>query len=267
MIVEQPTLESVELPLKVLAYQHVPQGSTEEAVIDQWLLALATGGDLYCDESIQSASSLKKQLRSILREQFPTGTNQQLYELIFESVELKPDIRSKIRFIDLFAGIGGVRLGFQNNGCSCIFSSEYDKSAQVTYRNNHGEMPFGDITKIPECNIPNHDVLLAGFPCQPFSHAGVSARTSIGKTHGFMCEVQGTLFFDVLRIIAAKMPKAILLENVRNIERHDSGKNLSSYKKVAHKSWLQLSVQNNRFKHDRASKARPLLYGCLQRRC
>jgi DNA (cytosine-5)-methyltransferase 1 len=98
---------------------------------------------------------------------------------------LKPVKNDSFKFIDLFAGIGGVRLGFQNNKGSCVFSSEFDKGAQKTYKENHGEYPFGDITKIDEHLIPDHDVLLAGFPCQPFSNAGVSARSALGKQHGF----------------------------------------------------------------------------------
>ncbi len=130
----------------------------------------------------------------------------------------------KFKFIDLFAGIGGIRLAYQKVGGKCVFSSEYNKFAKVTYEANFGEVPFGDITKINEKSIPDHDVLLAGFPCQPFSIAGVSKKNSLGRNHGFLDETQGTLFFDIARIIDEKKPKAFMLENVKNLVAHDKGR-------------------------------------------
>ncbi len=127
------------------------------------------------------------------------------------------------KFIDLFAGIGGFRLAMQESGGNCVFSSEWDKDAQKTYFANFGEYPEGDITEINEKDIPNHDILCAGFPCQPFSLAGVSARRSLDTAHGFACKTQGTLFFDVARIIQEKRPKIVFLENVRNLISHDKG--------------------------------------------
>jgi DNA (cytosine-5)-methyltransferase 1 len=127
-------------------------------------------------------------------------------------------------FIDLFAGIGGTRLGFEHNGCRCVFSSEWDPHAQKTYEANFGEVPEGDITKIPSEEIPNHDILVAGFPCQPFSIAGVSKKNSLNKPHGFLDRTQGTLFFDLARIIRDKRPRAFLLENVKNLQNHDKGR-------------------------------------------
>lgn len=115
-------------------------------------------------------------------------------------------LQNKLTFIDLFAGIGGIRQGFEDKNTSCVFSSEWDKFSAKTYEANYGEVPFGDITKINEEDIPKHDILLAGFPCQPFSN--------IGKREGFGHETQGTLFFDVLRILKYHMPKMFLLENV-----------------------------------------------------
>lgn len=128
-------------------------------------------------------------------------------------------------FIDLFAGIGGVRLGFQQHGGRCVFTSEWNTWSQKTYVANFGDGHeiAGDITKIDENEVPDHDVLLAGFPCQPFSIAGVSKKNALGRPHGFECTTQGTLFFDVARIIAAKRPKAFLLENVKNLVSHDKG--------------------------------------------
>lgn len=130
----------------------------------------------------------------------------------------------KFKFIDLFAGIGGIRLAFQNHGGKCVFTSEWDKFAKKTYEANFGEVPFGDITKISEKEIPDHDLLLAGFPCQPFSIAGVSKKNSLGRNHGFLDKTQGTLFFDVARIIKAKRPRAFMLENVKNLVSHDKGR-------------------------------------------
>lgn len=134
------------------------------------------------------------------------------------------------RFIDLFAGIGGLRQGFQDIGGHCVFSSEYNKFAQQTYaRNFRDNHPiFGDITTLSDPHdVPDHDVLLAGFPCQPFSIAGVSKKNSLGRKHGFACEAQGTLFFDVARILEAKQPAAFLLENVKNLQSHDQGRTFS----------------------------------------
>src|ERR1700742_4651692 len=129
-------------------------------------------------------------------------------------------------FIDLFAGIGGMRAGFEQAGGACVFTSEWNRWAKRTYAANHGveeDSLAGDITQVGEDDIPDHDVLVAGFPCQPFSIAGVSKKNALGRPHGFACATQGTLFFDVARIIAAKRPKAFLLENVKNLLSHDKG--------------------------------------------
>lgn len=126
-------------------------------------------------------------------------------------------------FIDLFAGIGGLRTAFENAGGICVFSSEWDRFCQVTYEANFGEKPVGDITKVAVDDIPDHDILVAGFPCQPFSIAGVSKKNSLGMSHGFEDTTQGTLFFDVARILKAKRPAAFLLENVKNLRSHDKG--------------------------------------------
>lgn len=129
----------------------------------------------------------------------------------------------RFTFIDLFAGIGGMRLAFQRAGGRCVFTSEWDPAAQETYRRNFGDRPQGDIQKIEASQIPTHDVLVAGFPCQPFSIAGVSKKNSLGRKHGFKDKTQGTLFFDVARIIETKRPKVLLLENVKNLVSHDKG--------------------------------------------
>jgi len=129
-------------------------------------------------------------------------------------------------FIDLFAGIGGFRIGFEAAGGKCVFTSEWDRFCQKTYHENFEvDHPIaGDITKVSTDQIPDHDVLVAGFPCQPFSIAGVSKKKSLGRQHGFMCKAQGTLFFDVARIIKEKRPRAFLLENVKNLRSHDRGR-------------------------------------------
>lgn len=133
---------------------------------------------------------------------------------------------SNFTFIDLFAGIGGLRRGFDAIGGHCVFTSEWNKYAQHTYAANFRDnRPIeGDITKIKTDEIPDHDVLVAGFPCQPFSIAGVSKKNSLGRQHGFLDETQGTLFFDVARIIKAKRPAAFMLENVKNLTSHDKGR-------------------------------------------
>lgn len=131
--------------------------------------------------------------------------------------------KSGVTFIDLFAGIGGIRMAFERSGGECVFSSEWNKFSQQTYEANFGEVPEGDITRINEFDVPDHDILVAGFPCQPFSIAGVSCRKGLDRPHGFEDEIQGTLFFDIVRILKAKKPKAFLLENVKNLEGHDKG--------------------------------------------
>jgi len=139
-------------------------------------------------------------------------------------VPFAPVKKPKFTFIDLFAGIGGFRIAMQNFGGNCVFSSEIDSFAKKTYDANFGEVPFGDITKINENDVPEHDVLCAGFPCQAFSIAG--------KRKGFKDETRGTLFFDIARIIEAKKPKAFFLENVKGLTNHNKGKTLKTILKV-----------------------------------
>jgi len=131
---------------------------------------------------------------------------------------------AQFRFIDLFAGIGGLRIPFEKLGGECVFSSEIDTAAVQTYYTNFREMPEGDITTIPGDEIPEHDLLLAGFPCQPFSIAGVSKNKSLGRKHGFGHATRGTLFFDVARIIEHHRPAAFVLENVKGLMSHDKGR-------------------------------------------
>jgi DNA (cytosine-5)-methyltransferase 1 len=151
----------------------------------------------------------------------------------------KPNNNAKFTFIDLFAGIGGMRLAFEACGGECVFSCEWDKYCQKTYLDNFGVMPYGDIRKIDEHEIPDHDILVAGFPCQPFSIAGVSKKNSLGRATGFLDKTQGTLFFEVVRILNAKRPRAFLLENVKNLKSHDKGRTW----KVIEESLKELDYQ------------------------
>jgi DNA (cytosine-5)-methyltransferase 1 len=130
----------------------------------------------------------------------------------------------KFRFIDLFCGIGGFRIGFERAGCKSVWSCDWDKHAQKTYEENFGELPHGDIHSIAVADIPAHDILCAGFPCQPFSIAGVSKKLSLGMKHGFEDEKQGNLFFEIANIIEYHKPAAFVLENVKHLKRHDRGR-------------------------------------------
>ena len=147
---------------------------------------------------------------------------------IIDAMKYKSPKRSPpaFTFIDLFAGIGGMRRGFELVGGNCVFTSEWDKYAQQTYRDNYKctHKIEGDIRKIESEEVPEHDVLLAGFPCQPFSIAGVSKRNALNVPHGFRCETQGTLFFHIERILGYHRPSAFLLENVKNLVNHDKGR-------------------------------------------
>lgn len=204
--------------LTPIAQKHAPNGSTAEAVLDQWLHAIATNSQLFCNKSIANPVALKSEILSVLKTNNVYQNESQFYELIFGSLALKPQQNPKFRFIDLFAGIGAIRLAAQDNGGACVFSSEFDKFAQDTYKLNHGENPFGDITKIDTESIPEHDLLLAGFPCQPFSYSG--------KCEGFEDKTRGTLFFDVLRVLEVKKPKYALLENVKGFKSHSKGETM-----------------------------------------
>jgi DNA (cytosine-5)-methyltransferase 1 len=137
---------------------------------------------------------------------------------------------SSFRFIDLFAGIGGMRRGFEPVGGECVFTSEWNPFARKTYEANFPDeqQVAGDITQINAWDIPKHDLLLAGFPCQPFSLAGVSKKNSLGREHGFACETQGTLFFDIARILDCHAPEAFVLENVKNLASHDGKRTLKT---------------------------------------
>lgn len=146
-----------------------------------------------------------------------------LLDYALNNGDREKDMR-QYKFIDLFAGIGGFRIAFENNGAVCVYSNEWNEYCKKTYSANFGDIPEGDITKVDASSIPDHDILVGGFPCQPFSIAGVSKKNSLGRATGFEDKTQGTLFFDVCRIIKEKRPKAFLLENVKNLTSHDEGK-------------------------------------------
>ncbi len=148
-------------------------------------------------------------------------------------LEITPEGDADFTFCDLFAGIGGIRRAFEDIGGRCVFTSEWDSYAQKTYVENFpdGHAINGDITQIDAADVPDHDLLLAGFPCQPFSIAGVSKKNALGRAHGFSDETRGTLFFDVCRLIEAKQPRAFLLENVKNLLSHDKGRTFDVIKR------------------------------------
>ena len=152
-------------------------------------------------------------------------------------------------FIDLFAGIGGLRMGFEGIGGKCVFTSEWNKFSRQTYQANFecDHEIAGDITQIHESDIPAHDVLLAGFPCQPFSIAGVSKKNSLGKAHGFECTTQGTLFFDVARIIAHHKPAAFLLENAKRRSYRGPEATIGDYRSGLSEVWRHGGISCSRY--------------------
>ncbi len=166
-------------------------------------------------------NTLRKSHTAVLKKVVkPKGTKRN----VVQETSVEYAVTSKFRFIDLFCGIGGFRIGFERAGCECVFSSDWDKYSQVTYEANFGEKPYGDIRTVPMITIPEHDILCAGFPCQPFSIAGVSKKNSLGRKHGFEDEKQGNLFFSLADILSYHRPPAFVLENVKNLKGHDGGK-------------------------------------------
>lgn len=202
--------------LHSIAETYTPEGSKPKAVIHQWLNAIAYNKSLFAE----SLGVKKSDIVSILKKNRLYTNKDDLKASIHHHLSLKSVKNPKFTFIDLFAGIGGMRLGFQQNEGLCVFSSEFDFKAQQTYEMNHGDFPFGDITKITGVDphlIPQHDVLLAGFPCQPFSHAGL--KKGIDDT-------RGTLFHDIASILEVKKPKFAVLENVKGLISHEKGHTL-----------------------------------------
>ncbi len=198
-----------------------------KAVVTHYLHNIENGAAKYYKRDAE------KYLKKIIEykhseENISIAADSALQQLLFEveNVPFPTPENYKFKFIDLFAGIGGFRLALQNLGGKCVFTSEWDKYAQHTYRANFGEVPFGDITREETKKfIPDEfDILCGGFPCQPFSIAGVSKKNALGREHGFLDKTQGTLFFDVAKIIESKQPATFFLENVKNLVSHDKGK-------------------------------------------
>jgi DNA (cytosine-5)-methyltransferase 1 len=209
------------------------EGDEIEAVVTHWLqspsavipyLTPSMRDHCWC---IAGSTKSRRKAQSVCE---PQAAYQARLPIDWADVPFPPPKGTTFTFVDLFAGIGGFRIAMQELGGACIFSSEWDPYAKRTYEANFGEVPYGDIRKISEDDIPDHDILCAGFPCQPFSLAGVSARNSLNTAHGFACETQGTLFFDIARIMKAKRPRVAFLENVKNLIGHDGGKTFSVIK-------------------------------------
>lgn len=207
------------------------EGDEIEAIVTHWLQSqdlavpfLTPSMREHCIEQLSQSQTKKVMAKTAMQ---PTKPYQYTIPIAWDDIPFKPEKAHTFTFIDLFAGIGGFRIAMQDQGGKCVFSSEWDPYAKKTYEANFGEVPFGDIRKINEKDIPDHDILCAGFPCQPFSLAGVSARNSLNTAHGFACETQGTLFFDIIRIMQEKRPKVAFLENVKNLVGHDGGKTFS----------------------------------------
>lgn len=216
-------LRDIETVLLPLVGSSIPPGTRPAAIVHQWAHAIAAGGGL-------AGGDVRRKAVAALTKQGLYKNQKVFRETLYSSIVFPPPHKAKFTFIDLFAGIGGFRQALQPLGGYCAFSSEWDQGAQQTYLANYSELPFGDLTEFTREGvsveqirkwIPRHDILAAGFPCQPFSHAGVSARVAVGKEHGFACKTQGTLFFDLMQVAAARQPKVLMLENVRNIETHD----------------------------------------------
>ncbi len=197
-----------------------------KAAICHWLMNCRTVVPFITTSQIEFADSILAAIADTASrgDRINEEAAQQFLKIDFLGIPYPPPKDPEFTFIDLFAGIGGFRQAMQSVGGKCVFSSEWDKYAKQTYFANYGEMPYGDIQQIKEDWIPDHDLLCAGFPCQPFSLAGVSKKNSMGRKHGFEDETQGTLFFDVARIIGKKRPKAFYLENVKNLLTHDKKK-------------------------------------------
>lgn len=247
-------LEKAETALIDFAALFTPDGSTPKAIVHQWMHAIAFGFDPYGKDlgvninqlidllGVAGVSHNPKTIISALKKQFP----------------LTPSGKNDFRFIDLFAGIGGMRIGFQNAGGKCVFSSEFEKNAQATYFNNHGDYPFGDITKIPSEAIPDHDVLIAGFPCQPFSHAGLKLGIE---------DTRGTLFHDIARILEKKQPAVALLENVKGLISHDRGYTLQVILKTLAKIGYQCNVPKELIEHGSPSQIQEIAKKMVLKSC
>ncbi len=225
--------KKLEDALSEYAEQFTPEDSEVKAVVHQWVHAIAYNHQLFANDK---GADKKKVIKTLKKAQCYT-TATEFKKVLRENINFNPKVQPEFTFIDLFAGIGGMRLGFESAGGSCVFSSEFDKHAQNTYFENYGEYPFGDITKIANeeagkqnwiDSIPEHDVLIGGFPCQAFSIAGY--RQGFNDEKG-----RGNLFFKMAEIIEAKKPKAFLFENVKNLVGHDKGNTMKVIRETVEK--------------------------------
>ncbi len=180
--------------------------------------------DWISEQSHGLMTSKKAFVLSVLSKVSRSDLSPSLFDEIVGRVPYAPADGVPFTFVDLFAGVGGFRVGLERVGGRCVFTSEWDKHAQKTYRAWFGDLPEGDIHDINPEDIPDHDVMAAGFPCQPFSIAGVSKKKSLGREHGFKDVTQGTLFFNLATIIEIKRPPVFILENVKNLKSHDRGR-------------------------------------------
>lgn len=216
-------------------YEHlVPEGSSVQALADQWMHAIAYGNSFFAQ------SKMPEELIEKLN-----GFDQPEVKNFIVANSTLPAKENAFTFIDLFAGIGGMRIGFQEAGGNCVFSSEFEPKAQETYSNNYCDYPFGDITKIDENDIPDHDILIGGFPCQPFSHAG--HKLGIEDT-------RGTLFYDIARILETKKPKMALLENVKGLVSHNKGDTLKTILKALTSIGYQCVISDETIKNEDGKK-------------
>jgi len=254
--------KKVESTLEELAIEYTPPGSYTNAVVHQWIHALYSGSDLFAEKRGIDRKSLLEKLK---KENLLTASGK-LKRKVISEFKLGVKKNKSFTFIDLFAGIGGMRIGFERAGGVCVFSSEFEKFAQMSYEENYGEMPFGDITKISEIDIPDHDVLVAGFPCQPFSHAGLKLGVD---------DTRGTLFHDIAKILVEKRPKIALLENVRGLVSHDNGYTLKvilktlteiGYKCVIEKKIIEEGKPNELKKHAKQMILKSKEFGVPQNR-
>lgn len=221
-------LEIIEAAFLPFAQKVTPEGSDPRAVVHQWLHAINTDSELFGDGTITTLQL--KEVAKAAGVDCDSKGFKAYYKKLYPLIKLE---KGEFKFIDLFAGIGGMRLGFQSAGGTCVFSSEFEKNAQSTYLKNHGDLPFGDITKIPAKFIPDHDVLVAGFPCQPFSHAGLKLGIE---------DTRGTLFYDIANILTVKRPKVALLENVKGLISNDKGNTISTILKALVSIGYQCSI-------------------------
>jgi DNA (cytosine-5)-methyltransferase 1 len=181
--------KEIEAALLPTATQYAPEGTEPKALAHQWMHALAYGFTPFAAERGATA----KKLIAILKKA-QLYSDAATFKSKLPSTPIKPSKEGAFTFVDLFAGVGGMRIGFQKAGGTCVFSSEFEKNAQATYAENHGDYPFGDITKISVADIPDHYVLVAGFPCQPFSHAGLKKG---------IADTRGTLFHNIANILGS----------------------------------------------------------------